>query len=56
MKGIFFLIALLGVLINIFAVKITQTLFKSEEKLLQVKVVALILVIIGVTLLMIFGK
>ena len=56
-KGIIFLIIMvLGVLVNIFSRKIAERKGGDENFLLKIKLIALLLVIVGISLLMIFGK
>ena len=57
LKGIIFLIiALAGVFMNVFSQKIAQKKDGDEGFLLKIKIAALLLVVVGVSLLMIFGK
>lgn len=57
LKGIIFLIiAMAGVFMNIFSRKIARKKDGDESFLLKIKITALLLVVIGVSLLMIFGK
>lgn len=57
LKGIIFLIiAAAGAFLNIFSRKIASIKDGDESFLLKIKISALLLVVIGVSLLMIFGK
>lgn len=59
-KGIIFMmVALIGFLINFFAKPVAEKCFHREirdDEILKIKLPGLIIVVIGVSLLMIFGK
>jgi len=57
LKGIVFLIIMAsGAILNMFSKKLAEKAGGSENALLKIKLLALFLVVGGVSLLMIFGK